>query len=148
MKGKNRRYVLGTLCGVASSGFAVACSTSAKQGSALDGESVNPRYESLKALTEGVRWASKWWNIEVDGKSFAVCLQELPSYGQSRQGVFAWRKDSDGSFAIVWSFLPVAVGPVEVQVEAKSGAVTVRAKGRTEFQDSVIALAQLSATSE
>lgn len=114
---------------------------------AFSGEAnMSDHYDSLESLKKGIPSASKWWSVNFRGKSFAVCLQELPSYGQTRQNVHAWRKDADGSFALVWSYRTVGIGPVDVEIEEAKGIVSVRAKAYTDLKDSVIAFAHLGAT--
>lgn len=114
---------------------------------AFSGEAnMSDHYDSLESLKRGILSASKWWNVSFRGKSFVVCLQEFPSYGQSRQSVHAWRKDADGSFALVWSYRTVGTGPVDVEIEEGKGIVSVRAKAHTDWKDSVIAFVHLGAT--
>jgi len=115
--------------------------------SALSAEAnMSDHYDNWDLLKKGIPWASKWWNVNFRGKSFAVCLQELPSYGQTKQNVHAWRRDADGSFALVWSYRTFGVGPVEVEIEESKGIISVRAKAYTDLKDSVIAFAHLGGT--
>jgi len=148
MKLQLRCLVLVKLCIIVGSCLVGACSAPASRESAIESESVSMCYPSLESLKEGVPWASKWWSANVRGKVFVICLQEPPSYGQSRQDVCAWRQTVNGSFALVWSFRPVGVGPVDVELREEVGTVIVRARGYTDIQDSVIAMAQLSATTD
>lgn len=89
---------------------------------------------------------SKWWEINFRGKLFIACLQEIPSYGQSKHNVYAWRKFADGSLELVWTYRMAGIGLVEVGVEEGKGIITVTAKAYTNLKDSVIALANLDAT--
>lgn len=135
-----------SICLLAAACVSGACSAPQAKGGQPDDWGVQS-YDDLESLRAGTLWASEWWHVDVRGTSFAVCLQEFPSYGQSRQGIQAWRRNADGSWELVWSFRAVAVGPVEVHVDASAGTVSVRAKGNTEFKDAVIAFTQLGATS-
>src|SRR5277367_5236008 len=65
---------------------------------------------SLKALKEAIPFVSKWWNFALRNSVFAVCLQDFPSYGQSKQSVHAWKQVHDGSFVLVWSLRTEGVG--------------------------------------
>jgi len=115
---------------------------------ALSGEpKLSDHYDSLELLKKQNLWASKWWNVTVRGKSFSVCLSDLPASGQSRQNVDAWRRDTDGSFSLVWSYRTVGIGPVDVEIEETKGIVSARAKANTDFKDTVIAFVHLGATS-
>jgi hypothetical protein len=113
--------------------------------SSMEGN-VGHHYDNLDSLKEDVRWSSKWWNVTAGAKSFAVCWQELPSWGQGRQSVHAWRKNADGSFALVWSYRTVGIGTVEVELDEVKGIVSVKAIANTDLQGSVIAVADLRAT--
>jgi hypothetical protein len=107
---------------------------------------MSDNYDSLESLKKGIPWVSKWWSFDIRGKGFAVCLQENPSYSQSRQDVIAWRKEANGSFGLVWTFRTAGVGPIEVEVEEGKGFVTVKSKAYSDLKDSVIAFAHLGAT--
>ena len=108
--------------------------------------SMQDRYDSLESLKKGILWVSKWWSFDFRRKAFVVCLQDNPSYGQSRQSVLAWRKEADDAFALVWTFRTAGIGPIEVEVEEGKGMISVKAKAYTDLKDSVIAFVYLGAT--
>lgn len=101
------------------------------------------RYDDEDAMKKGLLWVSKWWTVEYRGRAFAVCLQEPPSYGQCRQVVMAWRRETDGAFSLVWAARTAGVGPVAVDVDEPKGSVSVRAEGETELKGVTIALFHL-----
>jgi hypothetical protein len=114
---------------------------------ALSAESVmRDRYDNLDSLKKGIPWVSKSWEAGFRGKGYVVCLQDHPSYGQSRQQVFAWRKETDGSLTLVWNFRTTGIGPIDVEVDESKGGISVRAKGYGPLKDSVIAFVNLGAT--
>lgn len=125
----------------------LACCCIGGSRRALSAETpMRDNYDSLESLKKGIPWVSKWWSFDLRGKGFVVCLQENPSYGQSRQNVLAWRKETDSSFALVWLFRTAGIGPIEVEIEESKGIVSVKSKAYSDLRDSVIAFAHLGAT--
>ena len=103
-------------------------------------------YADREALKDCVPFASEWWEVSAHGRTFIVCLQEFPSYGQSREDVHVWREGADGSLSIVWSFRTEGIGPVGVEIDKEKGIVSVRALANTDLQGSVIAFVHLGAS--
>jgi hypothetical protein len=78
---------------------------------------MSDHYDNLELLKKGIPWASKWWNVDSRGKSFAVCLQREHFALSDHKKEAPWRKDADGSFALVWSYRTLGVGPIDVEIE-------------------------------
>jgi hypothetical protein len=97
---------------------------------------------SLKALKETIPFVSKWWNVAYRGATFVVCLQDFPSYGQSRHSVHAWKQASDGSVNLVWSLRTEGTIPLKVIINEAAGKVSVE---RSDIKDSLIAFVELAA---
>lgn len=103
-------------------------------------------YDNLASLKKGMPWASKWWNVDIHGTPFAVCLEVPLYYGQSTENVYAWRKNPDDSFTCVWCYRSYGIGPIEVEIDEDNGTVSVRAIAYTEYEGSIVAFAHLGAT--
>lgn len=139
-----------TRCGMvllALHGLLAACIAGCGRPAASGYDDGVARYANREAMREGVPFASEWWEVSAHGRTFIVCLQEFPSYGQSREDVHVWREEADGSLAIVWSFRTEGIGPVGVEIDEGKGIVSVRALAYTDLKGSVIAFVHLGASS-
>jgi hypothetical protein len=107
---------------------------------------IKDSYDDLESLKKGTPSVSKWWTFVFREKLFVVCLQELPSYGQSRNNVHVWGKDARGSFVLVWSFRTLGIGSIEIDIEESKGTISVKAIDYTNLKDSIIAFVNLQAS--
>jgi len=109
---------------------------------------IREEYDDLKSLKEGVPWETRWWEVKYKEVNVAVCLQILLSVGQSRESVHVWRQTEAGSFVLVWSFRTEGIGSLEVLIDDIKGIVSVKAIGRGNLENAVIAFMMLDAVIE
>jgi hypothetical protein len=103
-------------------------------------------YDNLTSLKKEIRWGVRWWDFRFRDRAFVVCLEDFPSYGQSKQSVHAWQQNAKSEFFLVWSLRTVGIGPLDVIVDEATGIITVKSKARTDLKDDVVGIMHLAAT--
>lgn len=107
---------------------------------------VDEEYASLQALKKDVKFASKWWHFNLQGRTFVVCLQEFPSAGETSANIHIWKQTKVGAFGLVWSFRTLGIGPFDVLIDQDKGSVSLKGIANNEFKNAIFATVMLAAT--
>lgn len=107
--------------------------------------SAKESYSSLESLKSDMPFATKWWQLKLRDVTFLICLEDPPYVEQSRQSVHVWRQRNGATLFTVWSFRTMGIGPIEVIIDEKKSAISVKALDHTFLKDEVIAFVRLAA---
>lgn len=85
--------------------------------------------ESLPKLKESIAYIVSWQVIETDGHSFIVAQQRLPSFGESKENIFVWKKAKyDASMRHVWTLRTSGIGNIEATFDKASSMLNVHCR--------------------
>jgi len=88
---------------------------------------------SIKEFKKIVPFASEWKEIHLGKSIFVICLQDLPSYGQSNSVVKVWKQTRSNKFELIYFFRTTGLGEIDIAFDKKTSLLRIDAKKNKEI---------------
>ena len=121
------------------SALGASCNKKATTSENLLSENLPAHISSEKELRAKV-FAAEWIPYSAGGKEFVIGRVPLLSAGSSRERIACWLNDTNlHEFVCVWDVRLHEIGPVKVEIDKNTSALSVTAIANTPFEGKVVA---------